>query len=649
MNNNEIEDLQNNLIQLYLKNLKFLKNEFTSVYNLVNDLSIKIENEQIKEQYTLEFKEEGYFDIFNKNNNTFLYNHNSYIEAEERANITDFSTNSSINLLRMDQNTNQLSLFHENLHLARYLNNTINFKDLTFSKIYKFIFIGTGGGVHLHEIYKKINSFNTLIIEPNLEIFRLSLFLIDYSIFNKGNKTLQFCISEEKNKINESLISFSLNHQYMNYNIKYHLFSTKHKKILNNIIDFYADNNPFAFSYTNILKVFQRTLMIMKERQLFINRNLISYNNTYTKEKILIISAGPSLDIHLEWIKKNQSKFIIICVDVIVKKLEKNKIKPDLVVSIDPSFTCAKYLDTEDESFLKESSIIFLSQQHRDTIEIGKKLNSFYLQVLDINKELGIAFSLPNVGTFSLAIAVILGFKELYLLGCDAAFNQLTGSRYAKDSSHTQIDAINKTNVKDTISRDDIIIVKGNLRKEIKSNRELLEFRNTYEHFLYTHKHLDFKAYNLSDGAYIEGLTPIEVDTIPTDKFENKKVNLFKILSSISQKSDNICFDKDKIVLTSIINRVKKFKSIKFKTKKSFLQEKIDLIIWILEKKKKIEAEPLVNIQLKFLETIDSYINFALNIEQKITEEKDFINSIKNYWCDSIINLLKEMKETIKS
>lgn len=648
MNNNELEDLHNNLIQLYLKNLKFLNNNFFHIYELVNNFSINIENERIKEQYSLEFKEEGYFDIYDKNNNTFLYNHNSYIEAEERANVTNFSTNSSINLLRMDPSTNKLSLFNENAHLVQYLNSKINFENLTFSKIYKFIFIGTGVGVHLHEIYKKINSFNTLIVEPNLEIFRLSLFLIDYSVFNKDNKTLHLCIAGGKNNLNESLTHFSLNHQYMNYNIKYHLFSTEYKDILNNIIDFYADNNPFAFSYRNILGVFQRTITVMKEKQLFINKHLISDTDISRNQDVLLISAGPSIDKNLEWIKNNQSKFIIICVDVILKKLEKNSIIPDIVVTIDPSFTCAGYLTTENEKFLENTAVILLSQQHRDTIEVAKKLNSYYLQVLEINENLGSAFSLPNVGTFSLAVAIILGFKNLYLIGSDAAFDQVTGSRYAEDSSHTQVDSLEKTNNNDIVSRNDILTIKGNLRNKIKSNRELLEFRNTYEHFLHIHKDLDLKAYNLSDGAFIEGLKPLKIENIKTEELKEKDINLVKCLDSVSEKSDYISFEKDKTTLVLIINKLKKFKKIKFKTKKSFLEEKISLIIWILENKKNMSAKPLTNIQLKFLESIDSYINFALNLDQKETNKKEFINNIKDYWCDANILLLKEMKNTIE-
>ena len=50
----------------------------------------------------------------------------------------------------------------------------------------------------------------------------------------------------------------------------------------------------------------------------------------------VVAAAGPTLSDHYEWLKKQAENIIIIAVDAAVKPLLKAKIKPDIIVSIDP-------------------------------------------------------------------------------------------------------------------------------------------------------------------------------------------------------------------------------------------------------------------------------------------------------------------------
>lgn len=648
----QLDELTLTLINIYNKNLEFLKKDYPEIFKKVTTLSQKIENQQYKEKYSLEYKEDGYFDIYNHEKKEYLYGFNSYIEADKRKELNNFTQDSSINLLRIDTQTEKLALMKslaEGAILVNYLNQIIDFKKVTFSKIYKFIFIGVGAGVHIHEVHKKINSMNTLIIEPNLEIFRLSLFLVDYSIFKEGNKELYLSIDENKNEMNSTLLEFSTDHEYMNYNIKHHLFHPDYKYILDNIIEYYAINNPMSFPYHASLKAIHKTIDFMKKEYNFIHKNLLDKAFPLKKKKILLISAGPSLDNHLEWIYKNQDKFVIICVDVILRKLEKNRIVPDIVVSIDPSELCADYLTTEDKNFLQKSSIIFLSQQNEKTIEAVKHCNFYFSQSFLVSKEIGYSASMPNVGTFSFMVAILLGGEELYLTGCDAAFNQQTGERYAKDSSHSKSDSIeHNSNISDTISIEDVVEVKGNLRETVKSNRELLGFRDTYERLIHS---LDdnFKAFNLSDGAYIDGIIPLEIKDINIDNFENKEFDPIQDLEKICKPVEDLKFGEDEKELNAIISKIKKFKKLKIKNKDDLIKNKIDLTIWILEEQKKLNINVFATIFLKFIELTDIYINFVLNIKQENLHKKENLNRINIYWCDSLLSLLKDMKEAVRS
>lgn len=647
----EIQDFNNTLLSLYFNNLEFLKKEFPEVFEKVNDLSEKINNNQYTEKYTLDYNEEGYFDIFDIEKNDFIYGFNSYEEADKRKDLVDFSKNYTINLLRVDDTNESLALMHSlgaALPLVNFLNNTIDFKKITFSKVFKFIFVGVGVGVHIHEIYKKINSMNTLIIEPNLEIFRLSLFTIDYSEFNKDNKKLFLSIGENELERESTINLFNAYHSYMNYSVKHHLFWEDYKYIIDHLIAYYSRNYSAAFPYSTVLTVFGRMIQFMKKGFKYLQYEAVKEKKILKGKRVLHVGAGPSLDQQIDWIKENQNKFVIVLVDNMVKKFESYGIIPDIVVSIDPGAVVANFYKTKNEDFLKNSSLVFLAQQHNDVIEEVKDLNFFFTQPYPISDELKLSFSLPNVGTYGYALALLLGCKELYLVGSDSALAE-DGTIYASHAENDTRGHEGKQNISsDNISPSDLIEVKGNLSDCVKSTRKIIGYKHDYESFIHSYKEKDYKAYNLSTGAYIEGLIPKRIEDVEVDTFETIEKNTLPLLESVSTTVKKLDFKNDRKIISSIILRVEKFKKVKINSKDDLLQKKLDLMIWILEQKKKMDYSIFGNIFLQFTDLIDIYINFSLNLTQKELQEKEFLSKVKMYWANALIDLLKNLKSVTK-
>ncbi len=653
---NQLEQLNFTLSNLYFKNLNYLKKNHPKVFEKVDKLSKAIENNSYKEAYSLEYKEEGYFDILNLKTNEFLYNINSYIEADLRKERIDFSQNSSLNLLRINPFTNNFALMEglgEIRPFVEYLNKKINFQNINFSKIFKIIYIGTGLGLHIYEIHKKIDAHSTLIIEDNLEIFRLSLFTTDYSIFSLNNRSLFLSIQENEEEKKETLEEFEYDNSWMNYNIKHHIFSINEKVNLDKIIEHFSIHHASMFSYKEVLKVISRTVNFIKKDYAFLKLKPMIEKKPLKDKKVLIISAGPSLDKSIEWIKENQHKFVIICVDIILKKLESNNIKPDIIVSIDPKDIIGKFFDLKDINFIKDSAIIFASQQHESVMQKVKDLNFYFVQPFSVSLEPGFHFAVPNVGTYSFGISLFLGANEVYLAGSDAAFNQETGSRYSNDNTKIQIDMIEdqeELKQKGIVSESDIIEVAGNLRDSVKTNRELLRFKESYERFVYEHKkvnkHLEFTAYNISDGVYIEGFIPKDFNQIELNSFENKQFTK-ELIDEISSKLEHLEFEEDIVIINSIIQRVKKFSKLKIKTKDELLRNKIDLMIWIFEQKKKMSNGMFADLFFRFTDLIDIYINYSLHLTQKDLNTKEFFEELKRYWANSLISLLQEIKQSV--
>ena len=566
--NNEIEELSQTIIEIYNKNLIFLKNNFSSLHNDIETMSNDILTGKTKETYTLEYID-GYFDILNQNENGgYFYNTNSFKDADARAEVVTFDTQNSLALLRKNPNTKKLlsdPIYKDVVPIIAHLNDVVDFDNIEFDKIFKCIHIGTGLGIHIQEIQKKLDSLTTLIIEDDLEIFRLSLFITDYSIFQDKRKKLFLAIGDNKLERTNVLREFSEYHKYMNYNVKYTKLLATDDKIKDEIINFYASYNVASFPYKFILENMERLIGFVNDGNRFLNVPKMFEESILRDKKVLVIGAGPSLDSYIDWISKHQDKFIIVATDVILRKLEQYKIVPEVVVSIDPSNLCATYLTTKDPNYLDNTAILLLSQQSQRVLEVLKDKNYYFSQVLDLIPEIGHLGSAPNVGTFSFSLSVYLGANEIYLVGIDAAFNQETGSRYSNGASIGQkVFSTEKNDLNDSVSLDGVIEVKGNLRETVITNRVLYNFKDNFEEVIHSIEKLgiEIEAFNLSDGVYIEGFTPISKEDmdIKVENFQIETCNIVKSMDDVSVFIDEIRNKKVDIeIITSIITRIKKF------------------------------------------------------------------------------------------
>lgn len=652
---NQLEQLEFTITNIYLKNISYLKQNHPKVFEKIDFLSKKIEKNEYKEKYSLEYNEEGYFDILNLETNEFLYGRNSYIEADLRKERFNFTQDNSLNLLRIDPYRNNFALVEglgELIPFVQYLNKKIDFSNIKFSKIFKIAFLGTGLGFHMIEIQNKINAHSTLIVEDNLEIFRLSLFTIDYSTFTKKNKTLILSIAESEEEKKASFFEFELTNRWTNYNIKHHLFSKDDKKNLDLLIEHFSINESTLFSYKEVLNVVSKTVNFIKKDYPFLIKNLLEKEKPLKNKKVLIISGGPSIDKNIEWIKKNQKKFVIICVDIILRKLERFNIKPDIIVSIDPKEIITTFFDLKDMDFIKDSTLIFAAQQHEKLIEKLKKQNLYFIQPFNVSEESDFNLALENVGTYSFAISLYLGANEIYLAGSDAAFNQETGSRYSDDDTKIQMDNIkNQEYLKQRgiISRSDVIETKGNFKETVKTNRELIQFKYSYESFFKEFKKShdeELAIFNISDGTYIEGFTPKNFEEIEVDKFE-EKIFSKEFIDTVSSPLENIDFKDDIIIINTMIQKTKKFLNLRIKTRDDLIKEKIDLTVWCFKQIKKISKPTFVEIFFRFLELVDSFINFTLHLTQKELNSKEFIDNLKRVWANTLISLLKNIKHNV--
>ena len=232
--------LQNALTTTFLANLAFLSEYDNELYHRIDELSRMIEQGTYKEKYALEFNmQDGDFDIYDIVNDKYLYNKSPKRFNNDLIRKVDFDEKSSILnvakhfLYEFQEEVDRKDRFEfedSELVSAMTFNDTWEYSKITndflinrkrrLKDIKKFIFMGTLLGRHIPRIARKIDAKIYLVLERNLEIFRLSLFTVDYTIL-AGNDGVIFSIMDDTNNLEKKIMRFLNIGNLENYILKF--------------------------------------------------------------------------------------------------------------------------------------------------------------------------------------------------------------------------------------------------------------------------------------------------------------------------------------------------------------------------------------------------------------------------------------------
>ncbi|WP_373072012.1 DUF2920 family protein [Sulfurimonas sp.] len=188
------ENIEEKVIEIFNKNMEYFEKYQPNVYSKLASLDSAVEQGLYNNKYDLIFNN-NYFDVKEFATNNYLYSDNSKKYAYE---------------------------------VSKKFNKSVD----------KFIFFGVGLGLHIVQIDKNIGAKSYLIIEDDLELFKLSTFVIPYYEIAKNSK-LYFSVFAEENEFSKIAKEFFEDLKYgqktvdsfeMNSNYKNQIF------LLNNII-----------------------------------------------------------------------------------------------------------------------------------------------------------------------------------------------------------------------------------------------------------------------------------------------------------------------------------------------------------------------------------------------------------------------------
>jgi len=409
---------------------------------------------------------------------------------------------------------------------------------------------GVGAGYHLELFAKQYNISCLYIIEPDLDLFFLSLFSINWTcileIFEKKGTIVYISIGEQKETFFDELMQKSAsNGRYQMAHVAgyVHYHSKQINELLTEFNHRYLELGHGWGFFDDAVMSIGHTLTNLENNVPLLKKSAIN-NKLISDLPVFIIGNGSSLDGLIDTIKAYQDKAIIISCGSALSALYKYGIKPDFHCEQERTFPVAEKIEHYcPSSFLDDICLLAPTTVHPAVFSMFKqsmmaaKMNepSSALLLNDTeSKSLFAAYHFinPTVANTALVVGYNLGFKNFYLFGIDLGHKQ-GGNHHSKKSLYYTEDEQDRElyNSDDTSA----IMVKGNFGGEFvcdtffyQSNMNLSKQILAFD---------DLTCFNLSDGAYVTGSKPLKSEQIPSLFNDKIRLNKVDIMNKIYQKS----------------------------------------------------------------------------------------------------------------
>lgn len=629
-----MNEIEQQAVQTYQKNLQYLEENHKELYEKISLLNVAIEDGSYLEKYTLEYKDEGYFDIKELASQEYLYKINSNVHATSIKNLIDKKRSGGLfKALKRAQATDALAeiidkselSFHNYLWASiKIINYTAKYAPLDsyMKKVYKAIFIGIGLGIHIKDIIKKLQAQIIFLQEKNLEIFRLSLFVTNYAELSE-DCTLYFSILEKPESEQKIFLDF-LNHGN-NYNlyIKHIPFDDLYKSELQQFQTYVLSQNHINYGYSPLLLRYIDSPKYLVDNYNFLNVTKRQNNDIFTEKPVLLLFSGPSTSNNIDWIKKNHQKFIIISALSTCKLLNKIGISPDIVVHIDPGKKTALLFEGIDtEKFFKNTQVVLAANVDENTISRFEKSQVHIIeQGSKYKKGFGL-LTAPSVGEYSYALSLIFASKNIYMLGIDLALDSETLMSHA-DFHQDQAKGVENH---DTASLDPAIsmsYIKGNLQERIPTTPAYKISIEQLNYFSQYYKSDTQNVFNLSNGAYFNGVQPLYIDEYDWNQFTDiDKTALPDSLNKLFRDIGSAEFrEEDREALLYQIAEAKKLKKQILKHQKTKYNDvskyfnALATLYWELGDIENKTNSDLAQVLYEYFQTVQSYIYDLFNTQ----------------------------------
>ena len=410
---------------------------------------------------------------------------------------------------------------------------------------YFLLCFGVGLGLYAERLIEETQCHYPIFVEPNLEFLYHSLEFTDWwriydKLSEKGGR-LYFHVQKSADTIERSVRDMVRFHSpaaydamvvYPHYDLPLYTSAINliaHKaNITLNGFGFVEDEfYMLRHSYANLMggqsRITQRT---------GVNRQPCP---------VFVIGAGPSLDKHIEVIRKLQDRVVIFSAGSAIRPLLAAGITPDLHLEIERNIEVMPLIQQPAEEFdLSTITLIASSTVDPRMQAYFKRTAYFFRQALSCaplfapNNECQPHGAGPTVVNAALGVVQDVGFREVYLFGVDLG-TKLAGVHHASTSWHNTLDGFENEVTYN-------IPVAGNFGGTVFSHTDLIWAREEIESSIRKWGRGRF-YYNCSDGQRIKGTTariPKSIDLPPIDFPDGKEGVLDALWDTFPTYSDEI-------------------------------------------------------------------------------------------------------------
>ena len=317
-------------------------------------------------------------------------------------------------------------------------------KDFEKNKEYDFLyFFGVGNGIVMKYLLENKKLQRLIVIEPEIELIYIIFNLIDFSSEIK-TKRLQIILADNltyntaiklfvyKNALHFARV-YQLQAMLSYYEEAYTDVIVDASSILTNALEYVVSivGNSVIDQFVGVKQHFQNIPQMLHSPEF---KQLLRKKNTNIA---IVVATGPSLHKQLALLDKVKEYVTIISVDASLPVLEKNNIKPDIVVSMERDEIADIFHKKTSKEFQEDIIFVCASLQHENVfnaIKAGTTVLAMrpfaYNSYLDLN-DYGYVCSGLSSANMAHELAAYMHFDTCIFIGQDLAYGK-DGSSHSK-------------------------------------------------------------------------------------------------------------------------------------------------------------------------------------------------------------------------
>jgi hypothetical protein len=526
-------------LQLELE-VRFKKNmeAFRQVAKPIYDQFINYQPEELR----LSFDAEGYLNLVNYNLN------NKPVYAEDPAafcakQFAEYRQQPTLSSIKFGKS----KILNSEHHHPQVVNRLIdefaplreNIKYGTDVPIGFMLITGSGVGYHIEHIVNQLDVYNLCIFDPHKDSFYAALHTIDWipilqKLTQSGRMIKLFIGVEPKDAMADmKLLSDKIGLFNLVYTFIYRHFSSKKE---DEFIELYRKEFHLAASGTGFFDDEQISLAHTVNN---INNGYKFFRHTKPTDNLptaFVIGNGPSLDMHIDYIRQHQENAVIFSCGTAISSLFKVDIKPDFHVEMERNSVTASWIENGTPAEFRENiALLCLNTIAPQVVPLfgdgclAVKPNDVGQHVVEgefPGRELfPLPLCNPTVTNAGLSFALAMGFKEIYLLGVDLGVRE-DGAHHSSLSLYYDLEK--KTQQKGFSGferKAGDYEIAGNFGDKVTTNPVLHGTKTNMEILIRHMKRSgkEFNVYNPNRGALIDGTLTVAQADLPIPKAEIAK------------------------------------------------------------------------------------------------------------------------------